>query len=218
VKRNVDLPPLYPIVDVRRTDREAHRAALDFTRRLTTGGATLVQLRAKKLSSGGLEALAAELIQDLSATACRLIVNDRTDIAMCVGAAGVHLGQEDTPADLARRIAGDRMIIGVSTHSPGEATAVDSSIVDYLAFGPVFDSPTKAGVREPRGLDQLEQVCRASAVPVVAIGGITLATAAQAWSAGAASVAVINDLERADDAARVVANYLDAASRYPRSS
>ena len=90
-------------------------------------------------------------------------------------------------------------MIGYSTHSPTEAQAASDLPVDYLGFGPVFDSPTKAGVRSARGLEQLASACSASSLPIVAIGGVTLLTAPHAIAAGAASVAVIRELEDTDD-------------------
>jgi thiamine-phosphate pyrophosphorylase len=122
-----------------------------------------------------------------------VIINDRADIARLAGADGVHLGQDDLPPAAARRIVGDEAIIGWSTHAITQLEAAAKQPVDYVAIGPVFGTSTKNTGYEPVGL---EMVRRAGATgrPVVAIGGITLETAASVIEAGAASVAIIGDL------------------------
>lgn len=173
--------------------------AVQLTRAVARGGAPVVQLRAKELPAGSFSELATQLVSELETTRCSLIVNDRVDVAMAARAAGVHLGDEDLDPRRAREILGRDAVIGYSTHSPTEAQAASDLPVDYLGFGPVFDSPTKAGVRSARGLEQLASACSASSLPIVAIGGVTLLTAPHAIAAGAASVAVIRELEDTDD-------------------
>ncbi len=216
MKHIFDPPALYPIVDVRA--EEESPKALEFAAILAEAGATVVQLRAKPLTSGPLELLATRMRKALDPLGCGLIVNDRADVALSSRALGVHLGQDDLPPAAARAICGADTVIGVSTHSPDEARCADTDAASYLAFGPVFDSPTKAGVRRARGIDALATVCRESPLPVVAIGGLTLERAPLAWEAGAASVAVISELERAEDVAALVRRYLESARSYPRSS
>jgi len=216
--RQPRLPLLYPIIDVRGQAPEpagpgSPTGALELARRLARAGVSLLQLRAKTLTSGALVTIAERALEILTPLGCRLIVNDRADLAKAAGAAGVHLGQEDLPVEAARRILGPDALIGLSTHSLAEVRAAVGLPVDYLGFGPVFDSPTKAGVREPRGLEPLAQVCREAHVPVVAIGGVTIGTAAAALQAGAASVAVISELERAGtDLEALVGRYLALAA------
>lgn len=204
------LPPLYPIVNVRDDSDVARARALAVA--LAAAGAPLVQLRAKTLGAGAFAALALDLVAAFSPSGTRLVVNDRADVALAAGAAGVHVGDEDLEAEMVRRLLGPDAWIGFSTHSLEEVAAAQAMPVDYLGFGPVFESPTKAGVREARGLEALAKACRASAFPVVAIGGVTLANASLCWKAGAASVAVIRDLETSDDVAASVAAYREAAA------
>lgn len=179
--------------------RSSVERAVQLTRAVARGGARLVQLRAKDLPAGPFTELAARLVSEPGTSRCRLIVNDRVDVALAAGAAGVHLGDEDLDPRRAREILGRDALIGYSTHSPPEAEAASALPVDYLGFGPVFESPTKAGVRSARGLDQLAAACSSTHLPVVAIGGVTRLTAPPAIAAGATSVAVIRELEDADD-------------------
>ena len=160
--------------------------------------------------------LARRLVEALAPTGALLIVNDRSDVAAASGAAGVHVGDEDLPVAAARLVLGGAAakrgqapscIVGFSTHSVREAAAASTSGADYLGFGPVFESPTKAGVRDARGLAILAEACRATSLPVVAIGGVTLETAADCWRAGAASVAVIREIERSRDRRALVEAY-----------
>jgi thiamine-phosphate pyrophosphorylase len=123
----------------------------------------------------------------------QVIVNDRVDIALAVGADGVHLGQDDLPAEAARRVLGENSIIGVSTHTLEEAKAAAHQPVNYIAFGPIFHTSTKANPDPVVGLDRLREV-RANIpahIPLVAIGGITAANARAVITAGADCVAVI---------------------------
>jgi len=205
------LPPIYPIIDVREGSRDAVERALVLALELAAAGAMLLQLRAKSLAVGALTSLASRMVAELSPQGACLIVNDRADVALAAGAAGVHLGDEDLPVAAARDVLGAGAIIGYSTHSIEDVEAAGSLPADYLGFGPVFASPTKAGVREPRGLALLEAACRASRIPVVAIGGVTLATAPACWRAGAASLAVISEVERATSPGSLVRAYLEAA-------
>ena len=206
------LPPLYPIVDVREESPEAIERAAALAAMLAGAGATLLQLRAKSLGGGAMTALASRVIAAVAAHRARVIINDRADVALVCGAAGVHVGDEDLPVAAARAVLGASAIIGYSTHSLADVAGAADVPADYIGFGPVFASPTKAGVRAPRGIELLAAVCRATTRPVVAIGGVTLATAPACWRAGAASVAVISDIERAQDVAALVRAYLRAAA------
>jgi thiamine-phosphate diphosphorylase len=212
------LPPLYPIIDVREDSRAASESALALAVELCRAGAPLLQLRAKRMPAREMTALAVRMVQASAAHGGRVIVNDRADVALAAGAAGVHLGDEDIPVAAAREVLGAGAIIGYSTHSLEDVAAAARFQVDYLGFGPVFESPTKAGVREPRGLDLLAAACSISTRPVVAIGGVTLATATSCWRAGAASVAVISEIEHARDRAALVRAYRSAAARAGTSS
>ncbi|HXC49328.1 MAG TPA: thiamine phosphate synthase [Candidatus Limnocylindrales bacterium] len=211
------LPRFYPIVNVADAGDAAIERAYRTAAHLAGCGVALMQLRAKPLGGGAMTALAKRLVEAFGAGGVALIVNDRADVAAASGAAGVHVGDEDLPVDAARRVlsaAGSASIVGYSTHSVAEAIAASSFDADYLGFGPVFDSPTKAGVRDARGLELLAEVCRMATLPVVAIGGITLETAPLCWKAGAESVAVISDLERVGDLRARVAEWQRSAREF----
>jgi len=227
------LPALYPIVNVADAGAEAGERAFALAVELAEAGATLLQLRAKALGGGAMTALAARIVEALAGSETLLIVNDRADVAAASGAAGVHVGDEDLPVEAARRVlaawrtgtapdgapgesAVQQIIVGYSTHSVAEAAAASASGADYLGFGPVFDSPTKPGVRDARGLSLLAEACRATTLPVVAIGGVTLEGAPACWKAGAASVAVISEIERCNDRRALIAAYRRAASQTGR--
>jgi thiamine-phosphate pyrophosphorylase len=137
-----------------------------------------------------------ELLQD---SGCRLIVNDRADVARAADADGVHLGQEDLPVERARCVLAPGQWIGCSTHSPGQVVEADRSSADYIAFGPVFPTTGKENPDPVVGLEGLRQARRLTAKPLVAIGGITLRNAQEVLAAGADSLAVIGDLLKAPD-------------------
>jgi len=204
---NLVLPRIYPIINVTAEDDDTLARAVELACRFARCGISLVQLRAKPLPAGALTELAAVLVERTSALDCRIIVNDRADVALAAGAAGVHVGDTDIPVDHARAILGPERIVGTSTHSLDDVRAAATTSADYIGFGPVFESPTKPGARDPRGLDLLRQACAFSAKPVCAIGGITSTNARAAWVAGAASVASISDFERAASVEQLVQRY-----------
>jgi thiamine-phosphate pyrophosphorylase len=203
--RAPSFPKLYPIVDVEVATR-AGWAPLDLARAFLWGGARLLQLRAKSLDSGPFLDLATRLVEEAGRAGATVIVNDRADIARLSQAGGVHVGQDDlTPADV-RRIAGEEIIVGLSTHTEAQIEAALEQPISYLAIGPVFPTTTKATGFERVGYPAVRHAAdraRTAHVPVVAIGGITLATAPRVIEAGAAAVAVITDLVTADPEARV---------------
>lgn len=187
---------LYPIVDVTRSPEEA----VSLAEQLLSAGASWLQLRDKISPSTRFLALANELVRRAGRRGARLIVNDRLDVAIASGAAGVHLGQDDLPLSVVRPIARERgLVVGISTHEIAEALAAEAGGADYIGFGPMFPTPTKADALPPRADGALAAVRTAVRLPIVAIGGITLATAAGVLSAGADSVAMIGALAHASD-------------------
>ena len=122
-----------------------------------------------------------------------LIINDRLDIAMAVGAAGVHLGQDDLPCSAARKLLGEDYIIGVSAHNPAEAKAALQSGADYLGCGAVFGTATKADVKK-LGTDGLAAICKAKGLPVVGIGGVTADNYREVRAAGADGAAIVSGI------------------------
>lgn len=189
------LPLLYAIVDVDVATR-AGWAPADLARAYLQGGARLLQVRAKHLAGGAFLALVEDIAGAAHACGATVIVNDRADVARAAGL-GVHLGQDDLPAAAARALLGPDAIIGLSTHTPGQLAGALAQPVDYVAFGPVFTTTTKLNPDPVVALDGLRAAAATageSGVPLVAIGGITLATAPAVHAAGAVSVAVIGDL------------------------
>ena len=192
------LTPLYPILD---TGLCRGRAPLEVLRDFLSAGVKLVQLRAKDMPSNDFFKLA-DAVRGLTRRAgAMLIVNDRVDIALAVRADGVHLGQEDLPLKAARKIAGDRLIVGVSTHDMAQAEEAEAGGADYIGFGPIFGTATKATGYSPRCLDMLRDIKKTVKIPVVAIGGINEGNVAEVWKAGADSAAIISYLMGAENVA-----------------
>lgn len=169
------------------------RALIDCVREALEGGVTLVQYRAKTASSAEMYAEALQLKALCDSFNVPLIINDRLDIAMAVGAAGVHLGQDDLPCAAARKILGEDYIIGVSAHNPAEAKAALQSGADYLGCGAVFGTATKADVKK-LGTDGLAAICREKGLPVVGIGGVTADNYREVRAAGADGAAIVSGI------------------------
>lgn len=169
------------------------RELLDCVREALEGGVTLVQYRAKTASRAEMYAEALQLKALCDSFKVPLIINDRLDIAMAVGAAGVHLGQDDLPCAAARKILGEDYIIGVSAHNPAEAKAALQSGADYLGCGAVFGTATKADVQK-LGTDGLAAICKAKGLPVVGIGGVTADNYREVRAAGADGAAIVSGI------------------------
>jgi thiamine-phosphate pyrophosphorylase len=208
--------PLYCILDTTLALERGYDP-VDLARRFFDGGARLVQLRAKDAPSGQVLDWADGVCAAAAACGARVIVNDRVDIALMAGADGVHVGQEDLPPAAVRRAAAGRALqLGLSTHTPAQLAAAAGEPIDYLAIGPIFGTGTKDTGYAPVGLEMAARAAsEAAGRPVVAIGGITLATAPSVIQAGAASVAVIADLLATGDPAARVREYLTALGHRP---
>jgi thiamine-phosphate pyrophosphorylase len=185
--RGLKLPRVYPITDVQLSGL----SHAEQVRLLSLGGASFIQLREKRMP-------ALEFYEQAKAaqqSGVRLVINDRVDIALAVCASGVHLGQDDMPPEAARKLLGPQSIIGYSTHDVKQAIIATQLPIDYLAIGPIFSTTTKNDTAPVLGLDGVRAVRRAiGEFPLVAIGGITLANAREAFEAGADCVAVISAL------------------------
>ena len=169
------------------------RALIDCVREALEGGVTLVQYRAKTASSAEMYTEALQLKALCDNFKVPLIINDRLDIAMAVGAAGVHLGQDDLPCSAARKLLGEDYIIGVSAHNPAEAKAALQSGADYLGCGAVFGTATKADVKK-LGTEGLTTICREKGLPVVGIGGVTADNYREVRAAGADGAAIVSGI------------------------
>jgi thiamine-phosphate pyrophosphorylase len=173
-------------------------------------GVDWIQIREKDLSGRDCGWLTREALRRFAkakssnAVAVRILVNDRVDVALSERTAGVHLGENSLPLPEAKRLASARaqardFLIGVSCHSVEAAKVAASGGADYLFFGPVFATPSKAAYGAPQGLELLAEVCRAVSIPVLAIGGITVANAAACLAACASGIAAIRLFQDAPD-------------------
>ena len=181
------LPRVYALTDVQLSGL-SHAQQVEL---LSRGGATLIQLREKQMPARDFYEQAKIAVRP----GVQLIINDRVDIALAVGAQGVHLGQDDMPPEAARKLLGPNAVIGYSTHNIEQAIAATKLPIDYLAVGPIFATTTKRDTAPVLGLEGLWTVRQAiGAFPLVAIGGITLANAREVIAVGADSVAVISAL------------------------
>lgn len=169
------------------------RPLLECVEEALAAGVTLVQYRAKAADGGVLYAEACKLKELCDKYNVPLIINDRLDIALAVGAAGVHLGQDDLPCAVARRLLGEDFIIGVSAHNPAEAVQAVSEGADYLGCGAVFGTATKHDVAK-LGLENLRAIRKAVAVPMVGIGGITADNYAEVLATGADGAAIVSGI------------------------
>jgi thiamine-phosphate pyrophosphorylase len=202
----IALPPLYVLTDRALAGGRTHA---QLVAALCRGGASLIQVREKRMMDRDLLAACRDAVAEARAAEARLIVNDRADVAAIAGADGVHLGDADLPVAAAREVLGPEAWIGRSTHSVEEALEAARLPVDYIALGPVF-ATGHAGVQRPAlGLDAVSRAAAGLRVPLVAIGGITRVQAKQVLAAGAASVAVMGDLMTAPDIAAATAELLD---------
>lgn len=190
------LPRVYPITDTQISGlSHAEQVAL-----FADGGATVVQLRDKHASALEFYKQAKAALAVARERGVQIVINDRADIALAVGADGVHLGQDDLPPEAARRLLGDDVVIGFSTHNVKQAIEASTWPIDYLAIGPIFETSTKQNPDPVVGLDGLKIVREAIGErPLVGIGGITPANARSVINAGADSVAIIRGLLTSPD-------------------
>ena len=197
---------------------EAREAQETFLLRIETAaaaGVDWVQIREKDLSGRDCGLLTREALQRAAKSPAsnvaptRILVNDRLDVALSEGVGGVHLGENSLPLPEAKRLVkaqalNQDFLIGVSCHSLDAARSAASGGADYLFFGPIFATPRKAAFGAPQGLERLAEVCRAVPIPVLAIGGITLANASACLAAGASGIAAIRLFQDARDLTSLV--------------
>lgn len=206
------LPPLYLI-----TDRQLIRQGQDFfevLEQLMVAGIRMIQLREKDLPAHQLYQMALDLRTITWRHDCLLLINDRLDIAMAVNADGVHLRSNSLPIAAARQLLGSEKLLGVSTHSAEEINVAAKQGADFATHGPVFYTPSKAGYGAPKGLSELQAVCRSSALPIYALGGITVTNTPAVMTTGTHGVAVISSLMTAANPASVCQKLLSAIGRH----
>jgi thiamine-phosphate pyrophosphorylase len=201
-------PPLYAILDVAAVNSEARIPEV-----LAENGVGLLQVRDKHASARAVFEASRGVVARLSPKDIRVIVNDRPDIAVIVGAAGVHVGQDDLSVEAARACCSGGLWVGVSTHNLEQFQQATTTSADYIAVGPIFATATKENPDPVVGLDLIRAARRLTLKPLVAIGGITIQSAESVYRAGADSIAVVNDLLLAPKPALRAAEYIAIASR-----
>jgi thiamine-phosphate pyrophosphorylase len=202
---------IYPVtcekLSAGRTNLEVLRAVID-------GGARIVQLREKECSTRTLYRTAEAFRAETAKAGVLLIINDRIDVALAVGADGVHLGQDDLPIPAARRLA-PQLIIGASTHSREEAVRAEREGADYVNIGPLFPTGTKAGIVHPLGPEAIRTIRPALTVPFTVMGGITASNLDLVLQQGARRIAMVTAITMAPDIAATVRFLRERMARYP---
>jgi thiamine-phosphate pyrophosphorylase len=187
------LPRLYAILDSSNfPDTEALCSSAS---ELVVAGVTLLQYRNKSENACQMLDQARELRRRLDPS-IKLIMNDRADLCLAAAFDGVHVGQDDLSPEGVRKVIGDSLWLGVSTHNPEQLAAADKTTADYLAVGPVFSTRSKANPDPVIGLEGVRRARELTRKPLVAIGGITRENCKSVFEAGADTVAVISDLIR----------------------
>jgi thiamine-phosphate pyrophosphorylase len=186
------LPAFYPILDTTLLGRRGFECVAA-AEAILEGGARILQFRHKTFFSRDVFAQAEQIRRLCVDSGAVYVVNDRADIAMLL-AAGLHVGQDDLPPEAARRVIGDARLLGFSTHNEAQLRDAARERTDYLAFGPIFGTLSKETPDPVVGLSELRRLRPVATKPLVAIGGITRATARDVLDAGANSVAIISDL------------------------
>lgn len=210
MRRPVDLS-VYVVLDLETTPPDA---IVPLAQAVAAGGATVLQLRDKRGPARRTVELARALI---AAVALPLVVNDRVDVAIAAGAAGAHVGQDDLPPLAARAILGPDRVLGLSVTGAAEIATVDPTIVDHVGLGPIFATTTKPDAAPPLGTQSFAAIRSALPLPVVAIGGIGPANAAEAIQAGADGIAVVSAVATAADPAATTAGLVEIVARARRA-
>ncbi|KLU99928.1 thiamine phosphate synthase [Photobacterium aphoticum] len=174
------------------------------------GGVTMVQVREKHGDVRAFIERAQAVKAILQGTGVPLIINDRVDVALAVDADGVHLGQSDMPADLARQLIGDQKILGLSVENEQQLFDAEAMPVDYLGLSAIFTTPTKTDIKKAWGIDGLAQAVAKSTFPIVAIGGINMSNIADIHAAGADGIALVSAICHAESPAQAARDCLAA--------
>ena len=190
------LPNIYLITD--RHQIKLERQFFDVIEELLQAGIRMIQLREKDLSAAELYQLAIDLRALTNRYKCQLLINDRIDLALAVNADGVHLGHHSLPINVARQLLGTQALIGASTHSVDEVNQANQHGADFVTYGPVFYTPSKAPYGKPVGIESLKQICTTSKIPVYALGGIKPHNSKAVMETGAKGIAMISALLATD--------------------
>lgn len=201
---------LYLVAD---TEFAAGKNLVHLVSEAVLGGVTIVQLRAKDLGTRDFLELALKVSEKLGKIGIPLLINDRVDIALACGAAGVHLGQDDMPLPDARRLLGPDKTIGISVNTLDEAAEAERLGADYLGLGPIYGTSTKQTVLPVLGPEGIQRLRRQIRIPMVAIGGINAGNAGAVIKAGADGIAVVSAILGARDARQAAAELLKRGVR-----
>jgi thiamine-phosphate pyrophosphorylase len=199
-----DLRDRLRLIVVTDPDCGGGRTVVDVVRAALRGGAPAIQLRMKDAAAREMTEIARALLAETRAAGALLFINDRVDVALAAGADGAHVGQDDLPAAAARRVAPPGFLIGVSAETAELARRAQADGADYVGVGPVYATGSKADAGDAVGVERIAEVAEAVRIPVIGIGGITTENAPAVLQAGAAGVAVISAVMRADDPAAAV--------------
>jgi thiamine-phosphate pyrophosphorylase len=195
------------------SDARGGRAALDAVAAALAAGAPVVQVRRKACTDRELHDFAARVVAACETVGATCLINDRVDVALAVGAAGTHLGEDDLPVEAARRVAGPHHLLGGTARDPARARELVAAGADYLGVGPAYATTTKTGLPDPLGPAGVGAVAAAVDVPVIAIGGITADRVGELIAAGAAGVAVVGAVSDAPDPAAATRHLLRELAR-----
>jgi thiamine-phosphate pyrophosphorylase len=201
---------LYLITDRHQTDG---RPLMPLIEQAVAGGARAVQVRERDLATRDLLALSRELCASVRARGARVMINDRVDLVLALGADGVHLRSGSLPVVAARRLLGADRLIGVSAHSADDVARAESDGADFAVLGPVYETPSKREYGPPIGLRAIEEAGRRCRIPVFAIGGMTVARVVDVRKAGAYGVAVVSAILSAASVESATRQFLDALAR-----
>ena len=194
-KQNIDYS-LYLVTDM---GLARGRSTVEVVKAAVSGGVTCIQLREKDCSTLEFIEQARAIKNFLEEREVPLIINDRLDVALAVGADGVHLGQSDMPLEMARKIAGPSMLIGISAESVQDAVEAENGGADYLGVSPIYATPTKTDTAPPLGIQGLREIKNRVKIPLVGIGGLNNSNAAEVIRNGADGVAVVSAIVAAED-------------------
>ncbi|WP_321391802.1 thiamine phosphate synthase [uncultured Desulfuromusa sp.] len=186
------LPSIYLITDRHQTYRK--RDLLETIEELLQAGVRMIQLREKDLSAAELFPLAQELRDLTFSYHSLLLINDRVDLAQAINADGVHLGCHSLPIEIVRQVLGPKFLIGASTHTHSEIELCSRQGADFVTYGPIYFTPSKAAYGKPAGVQSLQDICIKSSLPIYALGGVKKDNAHEVLEAGATGIAAISAL------------------------
>ena len=191
------------------------RPLLPLLQRVLTAAAPAIQLRERDLSARELVTLAREVQAVMASRRSPLLINDRIDVALALEGVGINLRSDSLPVSVARQLLGARRLLGISVHAVEEAVQAELQGADYVILGPIYETPSKQMFGPPLGIHTLEKACRLVRIPIIGIGGVTVARAREMRRAGAFGVAVITAILGAADVESAARELLDAVTLLP---